>query len=112
MKVIDLLVKISKGEEVPEKIKWEEMIFTYDETDDNEVLRYYDNESKEYLTDVCHLDTEIEIIEEPKKIEHIDSELNSDDDELKGLIKTINYSYIEIAKKINEIIDYINKENK
>ena len=67
MKVIDLLNKIAKGEEVPNKIKW---------ADDE--WSYSNGPSKNYLTDLedlfstidgSNLNDEIEIIEEkPKKI--------------------------------------------
>ena len=33
MKIIDLLVKIANGEEVPKKIKWEDTIYAYSESD-------------------------------------------------------------------------------
>ena len=33
IKIIDLLTKIANGEEVPKKIKWENIIYAYSEYD-------------------------------------------------------------------------------
>lgn len=79
MKVIELLNKIANGEEVPNRIKYEKHIYEYEEGT--------------YI-----LNNELEIIEEPKKIEKID---------ISNGISVVNVAY-----KLNEIIDYINKENK
>ena len=66
MKVIDLLNKIANGEEPPKKIKRKEIIFTLEDDID------YVNENKRFLmgdiicTNKDDLNSEIEIIEEPK----------------------------------------------
>lgn len=72
MKIIDLLNKIANGEEVPKKIKWGEFILEYEE------LGYHDYKFlgtgnhllfQGFATSV--LNDEIEVIEEPKKIEKL-----------------------------------------
>ena len=69
MKVIDLLNKIANGEEPPKKIKRNEIIFTLEDDID------YVNENKRFLmgdiicTNKDDLNSEIEIIEEPKEKE-------------------------------------------
>lgn len=104
MKIIDLLVKISKGEEVPKEIMFD--------TD-----RYYLNNNNHYVREcgdfiqrldieynlVGCLNDEVEVIEEEKEIE----KLNLDTDELKGkeTVRAIDYL---LEGKINELIDVIN----
>ena len=64
MKIIDLLNKIAKGEEVPKKIKWLGKIYEYDE---DEYKFYYQNGYslyREFFTEGNCLDDEVEIIEE------------------------------------------------
>ena len=99
MKIIDLLNKIANGKKVPKEIKIEEQTWVYD--NDTDYKGKYDN----YLFDTYlqinerDLNKEVEIIEEDKKIEKIDY-----------------YDHIgvdlsqAVCNKINEIIDYINKE--
>lgn len=72
MKIIDLFVKISKGEKVPKNIKYQDVIFEFDE----DARQYYEeNQVKDlnhslrsWLSDFNYLNEEIEIIEEDKKI--------------------------------------------
>ena len=120
MKIIDLLNKIANGEEVPQMVSYEGKKYHIDELD-----HFYVNDDKkalleyifDYLNDFDALMTEIEIIEEEKKIPK----------KLKIQNETIGNAYITnaqgtkcyltkhskmIAEKINEIIDYIEKENK
>ena len=107
MKVIDLLNKIANDEEVPKKIKYDDRFYIFNEKKDN----YYENETCsinwDYVALHC-LNEEIEIIEEPKKIEKIDTEwlknVNMTD------LKTYEIIIEETMKKLNNIIDYINKE--
>ena len=65
MKIIDLLNKIANGEEVPNKIKYDDMIWEYDGdyyvSKNNLVLEEYTN-----LT--TSLNDKVEILEEEKKI--------------------------------------------
>ena len=102
MKIIDLLNMISKGEEVPSKIKFDNIIFEYDGD-------YYSSKTNVLLEEYCHLTTslndEVEIIEEDKKIEKLDLILDEhfSNDELQAYIK-------ETQEKVNKIIDKINEE--
>ena len=113
IKIIDLLVKIANGEQVPEKIKYENKIWEYD---------VYSNDYKgediwlfeelfEYRRTIEFINDEIEIIKEPKKIEKIKS--NGDEfysDYIDAWInKNKTDAYCEfLMNKINELIDEIN----
>lgn len=104
MKIIDLFVKISKDEKVPNRIKSQGLIFEFDE----ESRQYYeegrlhsaDYSLRSWLYNFKCLNDEIEIIEEPKKIEHClkRDRFLRDEDEIEHL-KT----------KIDELIDEVNK---
>ena len=96
MKVIDLLNKVANGEEVPtiwvngRKLRYNKEYTWFDDVDD---VCY-----SKIGFDLDELNDEVEVIEEDKKIE-----------------KFPNVAFIptgQITNKINEIIDYINKENK
>ena len=99
MKVIDLLNKIANGEEVPKKIrfnniKWnrvygEKNVYYIDEYDNDFFLHFFRNNLDFTLND------EVEIIEEDKKIEKF------------KFGKIEDSEHYEIKRKINEIIDYI-----
>lgn len=103
MKVIDLLNKIANGEEVPNKIRFdnkewnrvcgEKNVYYIDDTDDDLFVYFFRRNITFTLND------EVEIIEEPKEIKKLD-ENNTN----------VLTNIIENRKKINEIIDYINKE--
>ena len=106
MKVIDLFNKIANGEEVPRKIKYRDNIYVY--TDDG--YRYDDGLQVLWLVNDINIDDvdkkgemvlnkEIEIIEEDKKIEKL-------------TMSRFTRNQKAIAKKVNEVIDYINKEEK
>lgn len=115
MKVIDLLNKIANGEEVPKKIKYGKD--TYIHIDN---YCYYCEDTNLILSDkifaeYSKLNDEIEIIEEPKKIEKlpyyslekIQKSKNKDEwyeSRLELLEKRIN----DYHNKINELIDEIN----
>ena len=107
IKVIDLLNMISKGEEVPKKIKYEKD--TYIHIDN---YCYYCEDTNLILSDrifveYSKLNDEVEILEETKKIEKI-ARCDS--------IKMTHYGELykpteneEILRiKINELIDEIN----
>lgn len=123
IKIIDLLNKIANGEKLPEKIVYEDNVYylgknmvdlhTY-QTEGSATRRklslIIDNECLD-------LNDEIEIIEEPKKIEKIKS--NGDEfysDYIDTWIsKNKTDAYCEfLMNKINELIDEINnlKEKK
>ena len=72
MKVIDLLNKIAKGEEVPKKIKYDGMIFDYQE-DTYEYLCYEENNFSllGYDNPYDMLNDNVEIISEKKEIEYV-----------------------------------------
>ena len=100
MKIIDLLNKIANGEEVPEKIKINNVIYEYRSyMYCTEKANYQDIE--DYLFGKWNfniLNEEVEIIEEEKKIpEKIELIENGDFVEIP--------SNRELMNKINEIID-------
>lgn len=103
MKIIDLLVKISKGEEVPKKIHFKYSTYQFDKID--KVYRNVNGNQQleqDYMIS-NKLNDEVEVIEEEKEIE----KLNLDTDELKGkeTVRAIDYL---LEGKINELIDVIN----
>lgn len=72
MRVIDLLVKISKGEEVPKKIRIDDWRYKFEWEEDLD--NYYDNSEDIDLMSALSMSKEelnygVEIIEEEKKIE-------------------------------------------
>lgn len=112
IKIIDLLNMISKGEEVPKKIRFNNIEWNkvYGEKNvcyineyDSDFFLYFFRKNLDFT-----LNDEVEIIGKNKKIEKLD---------------TSKYFYvgpytenqpkrydIDVFNKINEIIDYINKE--
>lgn len=95
MKVIDLLNKVANQEEVPDYIEYEGILYKWTG------LNYYNEQNDEYLDNhICLEDLEypVEFVVKNKKIKKL-NELNNESDESKRL-----------RNKINEIIDYINKE--
>lgn len=101
MKIIDLLVKIANGEKIPNKIKFMNSIWEYcKDGSTQDYINDYDNCLMEFVSiNIVGLNSEVEIIEEPKKIEkckNYEDFLAIDD-------------YIEHLKnKIDELIDEIN----
>lgn len=104
IKMIDLLNKISNGEEVPKHIKYLNLIWEYDD----EIKDYINDDTYLiYSLNAFGLNNEIEIVEEPKKIEKLN--LPSFEE-----FKTMNVAeqYVATAKEydvLNELIDEINK---
>ena len=99
MKVIDLLNKIANGEEVPKKIKWNDDILFYDKDSKDYCYEKDDVYTmfEDYVTSKI-LNDEVEIIEEPKKIEKLyfhDLDNISDNEKI-------------LLLKIDKIIDIIN----
>ena len=106
MKIIDLLVKISQGERMPKKIKYEGFVWEYDKV----AKDYYRNDiDEEYIylfqdlfkkETVFFINNEIEVIEEDKKLEHClkSDRFLRDEDEIEHL-----------RTKIDELIDAVNK---
>lgn len=110
MKIIDLLVKISQGERMPKKIKYEGYVWEYDKV----AKDYYRNDiDEEYIylfQDFFKKETgffinnEVEIIEEDKKIIRLEFEEGNIEDKL-FLARYITHN----RAKINELIDEVNK---
>lgn len=118
MKIIDLYVKIANGEKVPKEIKVNDKIYYYDETDCNEFYRYR-TASNELLADYAYINNEVEIIEdtpkEDKKIEKLDLSdwweiTSSEDCKPEMLANIFNKNAKAFSRKINEIIDSINRK--
>lgn len=103
IKIIELVAKWLNAEEMPKKIKYDGSIFNYSELEED----YMSNEGGNGLLDlVCMFSTfteDIEIIEEPKKIEKLEH--------CKGYNWFLEIDdYIEhLRTKIDELIDEINK---
>ena len=105
IKVIDLLNKIANDEEVPKKIKWQGQIYEYSCSN-----RFYYQNSwsmyRDFYTEGNCLNDEVEIIEEPKKIEKItvrEKTLGFPNGEWTA--RNMDKAF---AIKINELIDEIN----
>lgn len=105
IKMIDLLNKIANGEEIPNKIAYNDSILKYDdETEDYGC--YYGKYLFEYKFATCNnfLNDEVEIIEEPKEIEYEQiEELTCNEYDFEK--KTIN----SLIKNQRKLIDKINK---
>lgn len=95
IKIIDLLNKWVNGEEMPQKIMFDAYLYTY-----NEREKTYYNEEEETLWQNYNfriLPDEVEIIEEPKKIEKIDfGTLNTQKEKNRAMKDTINKLIDEI----------------
>lgn len=115
MKVIDLLNKIAKGEEVPKKIIIGEYKYEYCERLD-EMFNYKNIDTNDYLTEDWFIENilndEVEIIEEDKDIEELMIEQDGSTYYIRNEYGTKCYltkhSYL-IADKVNELIREINK---
>lgn len=125
MKVIDLLNKIANGEEVPKKICFCSRIFEFSRYKQDYICRDND-ETGIYGMSICKwlfssmLNDEVKILD----IEYLNSELgkkllepfyrNNKIEKLKHQIKLgdiheILISINKVAKKVNELIDAVNK---
>ena len=112
MKIIDLLNKIARGEEPPEKIKYsEKRIYEYEGLSNN----YYCKEFDDYLLDdcdLCILNDEVEIIEEDKKIEKLNDYFRGEKWFNEIGQQRLDDNFDKFAEKINELIDEVNKTKK
>ena len=109
MKLIDLLNKLANGEKTPRQVAYYGVTYTYDGTcyvsDECELLI-------DHIEDLTRcLNKEVEIIEEDKKIEKLN-------DYFIGEIwfneigqERLDNNFNKFAKKINELIDEVNKFN-
>ena len=121
MKIIDLLNKIAKGEEVPKKIKVDGKIYEYQgddyghKQDDNGIIinwLFTDNEIEKYDYISEFLNDEVEIIEEDKGIEKIDViPYEKCIHDVTHKEKEILLEIRDIQMKVNKIIDCL-MENK
>ena len=119
MKIIDLLNKIANGEEVPKIIIYRDTSYIYNSSvgdynpDLGEPLfaKLYSKEKTELFIN----DEVIEIIEENKKITKLAYiEENTFSKRQNGMTsedrRLLDSNFRELAKKINEIIDEVNKK--
>lgn len=109
IKIIDLLNKISNGEKIPEKIKYKNKIWEYDEYSNDYKSEYTCLFEKlfDYKRTIEFINDETEIIEEPKKIEKItvrEKTLGFPNGEWTA--RNMDKAF---AIKINELIDEVNK---
>ncbi len=112
IKVIDLLVKIANGEKVPKKIKFMNSIWEYCKNGSaQDYINDYDKCLMEFIPiNKAGLNDEVEIIEEPKKIEKIPL---PSFDEFKRM--SAEERYVITAKEydlLDELIDEINNLKK
>lgn len=125
MKVIDLLNKIANGEEVPKKVFYKTggeytggYYWNYDES-----FRDYKDKAGDYVFNAGNyhiidmLNMEVEIIEEDKKIEKVNTYVlcdydfkNKDDDNNLIATNILDKALEEYSHKINEIIDYLEEK--
>ena len=112
MKVIDLLNKIANGEEVPHFKIFEIEYFLNDRGVLREKEEDRPSEDTRWFIDSKWLNTEVEIVEEDKKIEKIDlsewGEITYSEN-WKIFTDDFNRNCSLFVNKINEIIDKLNK---
>ena len=117
IKIIELLNRIVNGEEVPEKIKWDNLIYVLKQ-DSIDGHFYYIRENTDYsvgnlfFSDLTmgDLNDEVEIIEEDKTIKEL--QFDSDEKYIKTITGTTNKMRnidVTLATKINELVKEINK---
>ena len=112
IKIIDLLNKIANGEEVPKKIKINNIVYEYRSyMYCTEKANYQDIE--DYLFGKWNfniLNEEAEILEDEKKIPEKIEPLQKDYMTLDDIKFTFSNSEMIIVNKINEILDYLKSE--
>lgn len=112
MKVIDLYLKYSRGEKIPKKVKYEDIIYTYDEEANDYVNDDYPNGLMDIMDRLDFLNIEIEIIEEDKEIEEIDMIRNNIDNYYiikDGKQYQLSRHDTVIINKINELVREVKK---
>lgn len=111
MKVIDLLNKINKGEEIPKKVKYEDTIFAYDKDRKEYIYELNDwssetilfkitNEHTHFIQDL--LKAEVEVIEEKKELE--------EKLDWKEIIDSVGKPIWDNKRKKWRVLDYYSKE--
>ena len=108
IKVIDLLNIISKGEEIPEKIKYKGYEFEYNQGEEDYFNRKMGYGMLDDLNLFSELNKEVEILNEAKedkiqKIYHCETSLTQNEVEI-FITENLN----QMVDKINELIDEIN----
>ena len=112
MKVIDLLNKIANGEEIPESIEYDNVIYTHGDIGRD----YYSYATKKWFfknIDVSILNEKIEALDVDDK----DIPLIPDDElfttEKNTLtIQVIDYNFKVLKEKINQVVEELNKRDK
>ena len=119
MKVIDLLNKIAKDEEIPKKIKFKNKNYNKEFYFDGDIYKYKDDFTEYAMTDDLSiemtLNDEVEVIEDNKKIEKISWKekeslagfIRNDNDKLDILARRTE----KLKKSLNEIIEVLNDKN-
>lgn len=109
--IYELLGLVKDGKE-PKKIKYRQNIFEFihglDDYKPDDIKKYHGNYLFHYLfeEEVNFLNDEVEIIEEPKKIEKI--EKPTQDEYLYSTGKELYENDMKVYDKVNELIDEIN----
>lgn len=110
IKMIDLLIKIANGEKVPKKIKFMNSIWKYCKNGSTQdYINDYDKCLMEFIPiNKVGLNDEVEIIDDPKKIEKLDLDGYYDDNSYCECKSEWCSSEDVLVVKINELIDEIN----
>ena len=110
MKVIDLLNKIAKGEEVPERIKFENYIYIWRNYEKDYFCKQINHSLESIIGEYMfsNLNLEIEIIEEEKEIEEItirDNTLGFPNGEwtARNMDKAFAYKINELVREVNKL---------
>lgn len=109
MKIIDLLNKIANGEEVPKYIKYYDRLHQKEDTMMScrtNIIYKLDNNIIDLIDEVEILDDEDEEKGLPEKLE------NKIDESFENYNYSERMRLTEIVNKINEIIDYLEKQRK
>ena len=117
MKIIDLFVKILKGEKIPEKIIINGDVFIRQFeyfVSDEPISEYYINENGKSWIFCLSLNDEVEILEEDTKLEktklnYLDTNALYDRPTLRNVLHKIIEDQQRFTEKINELIDEVNK---
>ena len=100
MKVIDLLNKIANEEEVPRKIKYDNIYYCWCNL--CKIYERIEDTSKGLYDNLDNLNDEVEIIKEDKKIEELP---------MLDYVYETKSAINQTRRKINEIIEVINESN-
>jgi hypothetical protein len=110
IKIIDLLNMISKGEEVPKKIKYNDKIFICDGfyyIYENKTFNEY-NRLEEFISYSSDLNDEVEIVEENKIPEKLDHLIGYDIQQFDDLKEYVEITTNDLFGKVNKVIDTLN----